>query len=132
MQRTGSRSLRLAVWLLWLTLSTSSCGGSHEETLGGVKVPIPGGMAKSQETGIELALPGFGGAQAAYRGKVEPDQVIAFYKKEMPARGWKPTLGLLSQGGMLSYVKESTTVVVIVGKTDSGTNMTIMAGGTQR
>ena len=132
MQKTGSGSLRLAVWLLWLTLSTSSCGGSHEETLGGVKVPIPGGMAKSQETGIELALPGFGGAQAAYRGKVEPDQVIAFYKKEMPARGWKPTLGLLSQGGMLSYVKESTTVVVIVGKTDSGTNMTIMAGGTQR
>ncbi len=100
--------------------------------MGGVKVPIPGGMAKSQETGIELALPGFGGAQAAYRGKVDPDQVIAFYKKEMPARGWKPTLGLLSQGGMLSYVKESTTVVVIVGKTDSGTNMTIMAGGTQR
>ena len=127
MQRT-----RLTVWLLWLTLSTSSCGGSHEETLGGVKVPIPGGMTKSQETGIELALPGFGGAQAAYRGKVDPDQVIAFYKKEMPARGWKPTIGLLSQGGMLSYVKESTTVVVIVGKTDSGTNMTIMAGGTQR
>ena len=81
MQKTGSGSLRLAVWLLWLTLSTSSCGGSHEETLGGVKVPIPGGMAKSQETGIELALPGFGGAQAAYRGKVDPDQVIAFYKK---------------------------------------------------
>jgi hypothetical protein len=132
MQRTGSGSLRLTVWLLWLTLSTSSCGGSHEETLGGVKVPIPGGMTKSQETGIELSLPGFGGAQAAYRGKVDPDQVIAFYKKEMPARGWKPTIGLLSQGGMLSYAKESTTVVVIVGKTDSGTTMTIMAGGTQR
>ena len=132
MPRTGSGSLRLTVWLLWLTLNTSSCGGSHEETLGGVKVPIPSGMTKSQETGIELSLPGFGGAQAAYQGKVEPNQVIEFYKKEMPARGWKPTIGLLSQGGMLSYVKNSTTVVVIVGKTDSGTKMTIMAGGTQR
>ena len=132
MPRTGSGSLRLTVWLLWLTLSTLSCGGSHEETLGGVKVPIPSGMTKSQETGIELSLPGFGGAQAAYQGKVEPNQVIEFYKKEMPARGWKPTIGLLSQGGMLSDVKESTTVVVIVGKTDSGANLTIMAGGTQR
>jgi hypothetical protein len=132
MQRTGSGSLRLTVWLLWLTLSTSSCGSSYEDTIGGVKVPIPGGMTKSQKTGIELSLPGFGGAQAAYQGKVDPEEVITFYKKEMPARGWKPTIGLLSQGGMLSYVKESTTVIVLVGKTDGGTNMTIMAGGTQR
>ena len=132
MPTTGRGSLHLTIWLLWLTLGSSSCGGSHEETLGGVKIPIPGGMTKSQDKGIELSLPGFGGAQAAYRGKADPDMVIAFYKKEMPDRGWKPTMGLLSQGGMLSYVKESTTVIVIVGKTDSGTNITIMAGGTQR
>jgi hypothetical protein len=132
MQRTGSGSLRLTVWLLWLTLSTSSCGGSYEETVGGVKIPIPGGMTKSQGQGIELSLPGFGGAQAAYQGKVDPDKVIEFYKREMPARGWKPSIGLLSKGGMLSYVNESTTVIVMVGKTDSGTSMTIIAGGTQR
>ena len=89
-------------------------------------------MTKSQENGIELSLPGFGGAQAAYQGKVDTDKVIEFYKREMPARGWKPTIGLVSKGGMLSYVKESTTVIVVVGKSDSGTNMTIMAGGTQR
>ena len=132
MQRTGAGSLQLTAWLLWLTLSTSSCGGSYEETIGGVKIPIPGGMTKSQENAIELSLPGFGGAQAAYQGKVDPDQVIAFYKREMPARGWKPTIGLVSKGGMLSYVKESMTVVVIVGKSGNGTKMTIMAGGTQR
>jgi hypothetical protein len=132
MQRTGPGSLQLMVWLLWLTLSTSSCGGSYEETLGGVKIPIPGGMTKSQENGIELSLPGFGGAQAAYQGKVDTDKVIEFYKREMPARGWKPTIGLVSKGGMLSYVKESTTVIVMVRKTDSGTSMTIIAGGTER
>jgi len=89
-------------------------------------------MTRSQESGIEVSLPGFGGAQAAYQGKMDPDKVIEFYRKEMPGRGWQPSIGLLSKGGMLSYAKESTTVVVIVGKTDSGTNMTIMAGGTQR
>jgi hypothetical protein len=89
-------------------------------------------MTKSQEQGIELSLPGFGGAQAAYQGKLDPDKVIEFYKKEMPARGWKPSIGLLSKGGMLSYVNESATIIVMVGKTDSGTSMTIITGGTQR
>ena len=50
----------------------------------------------------------------------------------MPPRGWKPSIGLLSKGGMLTYVKESATVIVMVGKTDSGTSLTIIAGATQR
>ena len=126
------RSLRLTVWLLWLTLSTSGCGGSHEETLGGVKIPIPGGMTKSQGNGNRAVVTGFRWYASRVSGQSRSRQVIAFYQKEMPARGWKPTIGLLSTGGMLSYVKENTTVIIIVGKTDSGTNMTIMAGGAQR
>jgi hypothetical protein len=126
------RWLGLTACLLWIAVGTSSCGGAYEETLGGVKVPIPGGMTKSEGNGVELSLPGFGGAQAAYQGKVDPEKVIEFYKKEMPERGWKPSIGLLSKGGMLTYVNESTTVIVMVGKTDSGTSMTIIAGGTQR
>jgi hypothetical protein len=126
------RWLRLAACLICIAVGTSSCGGSYEETVGGVKIPIPGGMTKSQGQGMELSLPGFGGAQAVYQGKVDPDKVIEFYKREMPARGWKPSIGLLSKGGMLSYVNESTTVIVMVGKTDSGTSMTIIVGGTQR
>jgi hypothetical protein len=131
--RTGMRKwLRLTACLLCITVSTSSCGGSYEETVGGVKIPIPGGMTKSQEQGIELSLPGFGGAQAAYQGKLDPDKVIEFYRKEMPARGWQASIGLLSKGGVLTYTKETTTVVITVGKTDSGTSMTIIAGGAQR
>jgi hypothetical protein len=80
-------------------VSTSSCGGSYEDTLGGVKVPIPGGMTKAGGKGVELSLPGFGGAQAAYQGKVDPEKVIEFYKKEMAARGWKPSFGIAVQGG---------------------------------
>ena len=130
--RTGLRMLQLAACLFWVMATTSSCGGSHEETVGGVKIPIPGGMTRSQESGIEVSLPGFGGAQAAYQGKLDPDKVIEFYRKEMPARGWQPSIGLLSKGGMLTYVKDSTTVIIAVGKTNSGTGMTIIAGGTQR
>ena len=126
------RWLRLFFCLICIATGTSSCGGSYEETVGGVKIPIPGGMTRSQETGIEVSLPGFGGAQASYQGKLAPEKVIDFYRQEMTARGWRPSLGLLSKGGMLTYVKDSTTVIITVGKTDSGTGLTIIAGGTQR
>jgi len=76
-------------------------------------------------------LPGFGGAQAAYRGKLDPEKVIEFYQREMSARGWQPSIRLLSKGGMLTYVKDSTTVIITVEKTDSGARMAIIAAGTQ-
>ena len=87
-------------------------------------------MTRSQESGIEVSLPGFGGAQTAYQGKLDPDKVIEFYRKEMPARGWEPSIRLLSKGGMLTYVKDRTTVIITVAKIDSGARMAIIAGGT--
>jgi hypothetical protein len=124
--------LQFGICLIWLTISALSCGGSYEETVGDVKIPIPRGMTKSQQKGMELSLPGFGGALAAFEGKVAPDNVIEFYRQQMPARGWEPSIGLLSQGGMLTYVKDQKTVIVTVGKTDSGTSMTITVAGAQR
>jgi hypothetical protein len=124
--------LQLAICLLWITVSVSSCGGSYEETVGDVKIPIPRGMTKSQNKSVEMSLPGFGGALAAYEGKIAPDNVVEFFRQEMPARGWEPSIGLLSQGGMLTYVKDNKTVMVTVGKTDSGTSMTITVARTQR
>jgi hypothetical protein len=124
--------LQLAICLIWMTISVLSCGGSYEETVGDVKIPIPRGMTKSQQKGMELSLPGFGGALAAYEGKMAPDNVVEFYRQEMPARGWEPSIGLLSRGGMLTYVKDNKTVIVTVGKTDSSTTMTITVAGAQR
>ena len=125
------RSSLFAVGLICLIVATSSCG-PHEETIGSVKIPIPAGMTRSQESGIEVSLLGFGGAQASYQGKLAPEKVIDFYRTEMTARDWKPSFGLLSKGGMLTYVKDSTTVIITIGKTDAGTHVTITAGGTQR
>jgi hypothetical protein len=124
--------LQLAICLIWMTISVLSCRGSYEETVGDVKIPIPRGMTKSQQKGMELSLPGFGGALAAYEGKMAPDNVVEFYRQEMPARGWEPSIGLLSRGGMLTYVKDNKTVIVTVGKTDSSTTMTITVAGAQR
>ncbi len=113
-------------------LILSGCGGSYEETIAGVKVPIPRGMTKSPQQGIQLALPGFGGAQANYEGDVELEKVVAFYKKEMPERGWQPAAGILGKGGMLSYTKEGKALMVMIGTKDGKTALTLMVGGAPR
>ena len=132
----GFRSLgivprSLTCWFC-MAVMLAGCGGSHDETVGGLQVPIPGGMTKSEEKGVELSIPGFGGAQASYRGKLEPNQVVDFYKKEMPARGWKPSIGVLSQGGMLTYAKEGKSLIVMAGKSNGDTNMTITVGAAKQ
>jgi hypothetical protein len=115
-----------------LTLIFAGCSSSYEETVAGVKVPIPNGMTKSQAKGIQLSLPGFGGAQASFQGNLEPKNIIEFYKKEMPSRGWQPNIELTSKGGMLTYTKENQTVVVMVTKSDGGSSLSITVGGTGR
>ena len=132
----GFRSLgivprSLTCWFC-MAVMLAGCDGSHDETVGGLQVPIPGGMTKSEEKGVELSIPGFGSAQASYRSKLEPNQVVDFYKKEMPARGWKPSIGVLSQGGMLTYAKEDKSLIVMVGKSNGDTNMTITVGEAKR
>ena len=125
-------SLRFVSWLVGTVLILSGCSGSYDETIAGVQIPIPRGMAKAPEQGIELALPGFGGAQANYEGSLEPEKVVDFYKKEMPKRGWQSAAGIISKGGMLSYTKEGKGVVVMVGAKDGRTALTIMVGGAPR
>ena len=120
------------IGLIGLTLIFAGCSSSYEETVAGVKIPIPSGMKKSQTKGIELSLPGFGGAQTSFQGKLEPDKIIDFYKKEMPNRGWQPNMELTSKGGMLTYTKENQTVVVMVTKSDGGSSLSITVGGTGR
>jgi hypothetical protein len=120
------------IGLIGLTLIFAGCSSSYEETVAGVKIPIPSGMKKSQTKGIELSLPGFGGAQTSFQGNLEPDKIIDFYKKEMPNRGWQPNMELTSKGGMLTYTKENKTVVVMVTKGDGGSSLSITVGGTGR
>jgi hypothetical protein len=122
----------LLSWLVAGAVTLGGCSGSHDETIAGVQVPVPRGMTKSPQQGIELALPGFGGAQVSYEGNVEPEKLMDFYKKEMPNHGWQPAAGILTKGGVLSYTKEGKAVVIMVGSGNGKTSLTIMVGGAPR
>lgn len=131
-EKKSALSARIVSLFFVAIVISSGCGGSYEETIAGVHVPIPRGMTKSPQQGIELALPGFGGAQASYEGSVELEKVVAFYKKEMPERGWQSAAGILGKGGMLSYTKEGKALVVMIGTKDGKTALTLMVGGAPR
>ncbi|MDP2604338.1 MAG: hypothetical protein Q8S00_17400 [Deltaproteobacteria bacterium] len=120
------------IGLIGLTLIVAGCSNSYEETVAGVKVPIPNAMTKSQAKGMQLSLAGFGGAQASFQGNLQPEKIVEFYKKEMPNRGWQPNIELTSKGGMLTYTKENQTVVVMATKSDGGSSLSITVGGTGR
>jgi hypothetical protein len=115
-----------------LTAIVAGCGGFYEETVAGVKVPIPKGMTKSPAKEVALSLGGLGAAQVSFQGNLEPDKVVEFYKNEMPGRGWEPSIALTSKGGMLTYTKDNQTVVVMVIKSDTGSSLSITVGGTGR
>ncbi len=106
-----------------------SCGiGQREETVAGVEIPISAGMTRVPEQRVELSLPGFGGGQILYQGSVDPDRIVEFYKKEMPARGWKFNASLVTRGGILAYTKEGQSVLISVSGNNSGTSLTITIG----
>jgi hypothetical protein len=112
-----------------LALTSSGCGSSYEETISGVKVPVPNGMAKNSEKPAEMSFLGFGAGQASFHGKMETDKVVEFYKKELAARGWEPNMNLQSGGAMLPYAKEGKTLLIAVDKANDDTTLTLTLGG---
>lgn len=112
-----------------LALIVSGCGSGREETIGGVAIPIPAGMKRMEGQGVALSLPGFGGENASFQGSVDEESVVEFYKKEMPARGWKPAMGVISRGGMLAFTKESKSVLLGIGKSNGATSLSVTVGG---
>jgi hypothetical protein len=123
---------RRQILFLLAMIFIAGCNKSYDEKIGGVEIPIPRGMRKSDGAGFEVALLGFGGGQSSFRGQLEPGKVIEFYEKEMPSRGWQPNAGVRSKGGMLTYAKDNRTVIIIVGGNSDAAAMTVTVGGTDR
>ena len=122
--------MRLALILVFLGSFLLGCSvEQRDEVIAGVTVPIPGGMSKAEDQRVELSIPGFGAAQVAYRGRVAPDKIVAFYQKEMPARGWKPNASLVTRGGLLAYSKDGKSVLLMVGESGSDTTLSVIVGG---
>lgn len=128
----SSKSTALAGLIAFLVIVASGCGGSYDETIAGVAVPVPKGMTRSSEKPAEISLLGFGAGQASYQGTMETDKIVDFYKKEMPARGWQTNMNLRSGGAMLAYSKEGKTLLIGVGKQDGKTILSLTVGGTAR
>jgi hypothetical protein len=116
----------------FLAMLVSGCGGSYEETISGVKVPVPKAMTRSSEKPVEMTLLGFGAGQASFHGNMDTDKIVEFYKKEMPARGWQPNMDVRSGDAMLAYSKEGKTMLVAISGEKSETHLTLTVGGMGR
>ena len=125
-------NLRVIVIAVFYAFGLSACGGSYEDTIAGVAVPVPKSMNKSSEAPVEMKFFGFGAGQASYHGKMESDKIVEFYKRELPARGWQPSASMRGGGAMLAYSKEAKTLMVAVGKQNDETSLTLTVGGTGR
>jgi hypothetical protein len=111
--------------LAWL----AGCGGSRDETIAGVKVPVPNGMTNASAKPTEVSLLGFGAGQAIFHGNMDADRIVKFYKEVLPARGWQSNMNLRSGGAMLAYSKEGKTLLIGVTEQEGKTNLSLTIGG---
>ena len=107
----------------------AACGGSRDETISGVTIPVPSAMKKSTEKPVEIAILGFGAGQATFHGSMEIDKLVEFYKKEMPARGWQPNMNLLSGGAILAYSKDGKSLLIGISKQSGETVLSLTVSG---
>jgi hypothetical protein len=119
--------------LLFTALALSiGCARSYDETIADTPVPVPKAMTRSADKPAEMSLLGFAAGQASFQGKIETDEIVEFYKKELPARGWQSNMNLRSGGAMLAYTKEGKTLLIGVGKQSDATYLTLTVGGASR
>ena len=121
-----SRSSLLALLLFMLA---SACAGSRDETVGGVTVPVPSAMKKGAEKPVEVSIFGFGAGQASFHGSMKSADVVEFYKKELPARGWQESMNLRSGGAVLAYSKEGKTLLIGISNQKDETVLSLTVGG---
>ena len=128
----SSIALRRCIALGILLVLSSACARSYDETIAGVTVPVPNAMKRGSEKPAEMSLLGFGAGQATFQGNMNTDEIVEFYKKELPARGWQSNMNLRSGGAMLGYSKEGHTLLIGVGKQENTTVLTLTVTGLTR
>ena len=124
-----SRQRLVCLSYFLIALILTACGGSRDETISGVTVPVPSAMKKGSEKPVEISFLGFGAGHATFHGNMESNKLVEFYQKEMPARGWQPSMNLLSGGAMLAYSKDGKSVMIGIGKQNGETVLSLTVGG---
>ncbi len=115
-----------------LLLALAGCGGARDETIAGVTLPVPSSMSRGADKPVEMKFLSFGAGQASFRGKMDADRIVEFYKKEMPARGWQENMNMRSGGSLLAYSKEGKTVLISVAAQNDETVLSLTVGGAVR
>jgi len=118
--------------VLLLFMLLSGCSGSRDETVAGVTLPVPNAMKKGAEKPVEIALFGFGAGQAIFHGNMESAELVKYYKKELPARGWQETMNLVNNGATLAYSKEGKSVLIGISKDDKGSILSLTVGAASK
>ncbi|HYA28472.1 MAG TPA: hypothetical protein VEI95_06600 [Acidobacteriota bacterium] len=130
--RRSYHSTRLVVVTMTLAMMFSTCGGSRDETISGVAIPVPSALKKGPDKPSEISILGFGAGQASFHGNMDPDKVVEFYKKELPARGWQTNMNLRSGATMLGFSKDGKSVMIAISKQSDETVLTLTVGGVGR
>ena len=120
------------VLLLLALILASACARSYDETIAGAVVPVPAAMKRTGERPAEVSLLGFGAGQATFVGDMDTDKIVEFYKKELPARGWQPSMNLRSGGALLAYSKEGKTLLIGVDRQNGDSRLSVTVGGVSR
>lgn len=126
---SSSVHFNCSLFVLLLLMLASACGGSRDETVAGVTLPVPSSMTKGAEKPVEISIFGFGAGQASFHGNMESAKLVEFYKKELPARGWQESMNLVSGGAVLAFSKDGKTVLIGISKQDKDTVLSLTVGG---
>ena len=127
--RFAEHTFPFSMLALLILVMAASCGGSRDETISGVTVPVPSALKKSAEKPVEISILGFGAGQASFHGKMDPDRLVEFYHKEMPARGWQSSMNLVRGGAMLAYTKDGKSLMIGISKENDETVLSLTVGG---
>jgi hypothetical protein len=100
-----------------------------EATLPALATAFAGGEAPEDIPVLDQAENLFGSETAvSYETTVPFDDVVTFYKEQMPANGWEEAEGSFSFGevSILNYVKEGRSAIVTI--TKAGEKTTVLVG----
>jgi hypothetical protein len=86
-------------------------------------------MARSVDKPSEMSILGFGAGRVSFQGDMAVDKIVEFYKKELPARGWQPSMNLQSGSAMLTYAKEGKTLLITIGEAEGKSNLMLTVAG---
>ena len=91
-------------------------------------VPIPVGFKSMPQDSYSFESSGVRVGVLKYRGKVNPEQVVNFYKEQMPMYNWA-LLNVIEYGQrLMNFERETETCIISLDPKGSSTMLTISLG----